>query len=49
MTISELICQLHQIKCEHGDLPVLSMGEDWEITKLIIVRCNNCLLAYPAT
>ena len=28
MTISELICHLHQIKCKHGDLPVTCEGEE---------------------
>lgn len=26
MTISELICHLQQIKCEHGDLEVIIMS-----------------------
>ena len=28
MTISELICRLQAIKCEHGDLPVVHESED---------------------
>lgn len=28
MTISELICRLQAIKCEHGDLPVTAMEDD---------------------
>lgn len=29
MTISELICRLQAVKCEHGDLEVLFFGDTW--------------------
>lgn len=42
MTISELICRLQAIKCEHGDLEVIFFGDNWnQINEVRMKRLMN--------
>lgn len=36
MTISELICRLQSVKCEHGDLPVVHESEDGSSYNIVL-------------
>lgn len=46
MTISELICRLQAIKCEHGDLPILLDANDCESPVIKVEDLGICKVLY---
>ena len=50
MTISELICRLQAVKCEHGDLKVVVLDGQDEVDlagNVVIEEPGKCVGIYP--